>query len=218
MDEEYRKLVRRYKAGDTGLASKIINHAFRSGITLIHLKEDGLPWPLVRSHLHLLNPVIPTPQAHRQYLENVEILHPDWDPKFIEKTTFYVPTSSNESWYASWPEDKVSMSIAFWGWMLPEVGDLSPRKLRKKGIVPNKLVWEDKMRRDKWGTAVRICFWGTDDYGIERDLSPEPFKDAKGNENISDYPDSLVILDDLLRRLPPEISREWLFNNGFNGA
>jgi hypothetical protein len=203
-DTEHRNLVRDYAANrDLDLIPRIITSSLRrGGPSFPEFREIGVPWSEIKKYLHWFNPNIPSPQEVTAYKAFVTSENPDWSPTFIERIEFVVHADPQDQWSPEWPEGMITMHPSFWGWVKPDVEGLSPRKLRKLGLDPQKPVWKDVPHSSKWGSLARISFWGADDSGMERDMTEED-------------PEPLLILEDILRRLPPQVSQQWLRDNGF---
>jgi len=213
-DQDYRENLRRYHLGEGILAEKLITDGLlRYGFSLLQLEQAGLPWVEVKKYLHLLNPNILSPEEVVLYKEMLH-LTTDWHPNFIDRNEFFVHTT--DDWYRTWPEQLVKMGIYFTRYDYPDVRHLSERKKRKRArSKPEKEWWP--LNKLEWGTGVRISFLGTDDFGMEIEMGTE-YARARGRDVRVDYPESIIILDDILRRLPADVTRSWLAHNGFIGA
>lgn len=212
-DQEYRELLRRYHSGDVILDEHLIRIGIRNSFSLLRMQQDGLPWVEVKKHLNLINQNILAPDEVKLYKEMV-LQTTNWHSDFVNRPEFFVPGAA-ESWGGSWPGNMLSMSIYFTRFDYPDTTGMSPRKIRKKKLDTAERQWTH-FSGDQWGTGVRIAFWGSDDGGMERDLVTQ--NHSRTIQISTDYPESIVILDDILRRLPNPLTQRWLRDNGFTNA
>lgn len=209
-DQEYRELLRRYHSGDVILAEHLIRIGTRNSFSLLRMQQDGLPWAEVKKHLNLINQNILAPDEVKLYKEMV-LQTTSWHPEFVNRCEFFVP-GAPESW-GGWPGDMLSMAIYFTRFDYPSTEGMSPRKIRKKKLDIAAKEWTH-FSGDQWGTGTRIAFWGSG--GMERDLVTQDH--SRTIRIPTDYPESIAILDDILRRLPNPLTQRWLRDNGFTNA
>lgn len=220
-DAEYRRLLRGYHAGDVSLAEPLVILGIRNGFTLLQLKEAGLPWELVFKNLHYINPAFMSWEDADTYKALV-LQEEGWHPDFVlNEWRSFVPCHPEDTWAPSWPGGYITLSIYFACYDYPSKEGLSDRKIRKLGLdkAPKQWIYP---RRD-WGApdtplGIRLAFWGADDTGVELDMGPEGSPMAFRPQQITTYPECLLIADHLLRTMPNPATKDWMWQNSFEPA
>jgi len=142
MDLQYRELLRNYAAGDIESGHKATIHAFRSGYSLVRMRDNGLPWELVKDYIHLLNPVILSPEETSDY-KGMLLHDTNMHYGFIARQPFFVKGSSRDDWHPNWPKDVLKMGIYFYH-------------------------HDGRWAGQEWeAPEAKIGFWGLDDTGME---------------------------------------------------
>lgn len=221
-DTEYRNMLREYQRGDISMVDRLVQIGLRNGFTLSQFRADGLPWKNVRQYLHLLNPIILTPEETILYQEMV-IQEAGWHPDFVKEPKFFVPSSPQDHWSPCWPGNIITMHISFSVWGKRSTEGLSARKIRKLGIDTQTPAWQYAHPLSWEPTtapvAPRISFWGADDTGMELNMGPAgslyPQTAYSDGTPISD---SLLRLDQIIRTMPNPVTKSWLRQQGFTSA
>lgn len=218
-DSEYRQLLREYLSGYKILIDRVIYSGIRNGATLLQFREDGLPWQDVSRYLHFWNPAILNPDEtavyHQMLLQEEDPAHPD----FIRNHWLFMPTS--DDWHPSWPGGFVSMHLSFAVFEPQDYSNISARKTRKKlRRRPVNVPEWSYLNSRSWGhipnspLGLRLSFWGMDDTGMELDLGPQG-SGMDYNKDPMPYPQCLILVDEIIRRLPTPLTRSWLTEHGF---
>jgi hypothetical protein len=198
-DFYFRKLLRDYQITNDLQASKELFAAGqRLGFSLVDYRDLGVPWTLVRENLWQLNPVFLSQEEVADYKD---WLHEstNWHPKFIDR--IYLFARARGDWHPTYPligtrQEEYAHRRPLEGYVSVMVGSLSPHL-------------------ENWGSLMRLAFWGADDTGREVDIGD--IGKYTGIPTETDE-ETLQILEDIIRKLPSQITTSNLSFLGFYNA